>query len=156
MKKIVIFLLCSMFLYGAGLQVATPQVDLKEFKNAKNIPFVEADPVQFTINIPLDLDVIKGRKIRLESSTATGSFVVSCVIWSHNDTDIKYEKRTREIQPGQQTVTFKFNGISINEALKINRYTARLSFMGGGNTYSTKVIIDVLEIDHTYLSGVIE
>ena len=134
MKKIVIFLVCSVFLYGAGLQVATPKMDLKEFKNAKELKFVATKPAQFTINVPVDLDVIKGKT--KGSQTASGSYELWCTIISSSDESIKYIVR-KDIQPGQQTVAFKFNEISENIALKIDKYYVTLTVKLKGTTSST-------------------
>ena len=132
------FLLGSVFLYGAGLQVVAPQADLKEFKNAKNLVFVEENPAQFTINIPLDLDSAVGRQSRDGTKTGLGNFTLICVIWHDGDFDNTSYKQKREIQPGSYTTTCKFNGIPEDIALKINRYTVRVTTKvkeDGGNYY---------------------
>ncbi len=153
MKKVVIFLLCSIFLYGAGLQVAN--LDLKEFKNAKELQFVEANPVQFTINVPLNLDVIKGEKSQNGKDTATGSYNLWCYIWSDQDDHPGYAQGKKEVQPGQQTVTFKFNGISNYRALRINKYRVVLYPNVKSGIRTSASAFDSLE-DNTYITGTIE
>ncbi len=154
MKKIVIFLLCSMFLYGADLQVAN--LDLKEFKNAKELQFVEANPAQLTINVPVDLDVIKGRKSENGRDTATGSYTLWCYIWSDKDDHPGYSQGKKEVQPGKQTVTFKFNGISYDRALTINKYRIVLYPNVEAGYRRLASIFDSLKIDNTYIEGTIE
>jgi len=166
MKKIVVFLLCSMFLYGAGLQKATvsgaelskatTKVDLKKFKNAKKVVFVETNPAQFTIKVPVDLDSVKGRKgkSRDEGKTATGkSYMLRCALYTDDDFSGIYYYEDREIQSGQHTVTFRFNGIPVADALKISTYQVFLNIIDDeGNRYIPFEIFDTIETDSTTLT----
>ena len=139
MKKIVLFLICSVFLYGAGLQVATPQVDLVECKNAKELKFVEAYPAQFTIKIPLDIEPIpEGSVFEIRYTSGVKSFnmtsqqKVNCYIDSKNK-DISYYQE-KLIEEGQKIIVLKFNNILSNKANRIESYNCFLHWgiEGGG------------------------
>lgn len=148
MKKIVIFLVCSVFLYGAGLQVATPQVDLVEFKNAQNLVFVESEPVQFTINIPLDLDAPPVGS----GSTATAGKIISneqqlkCFISNGNQSI--YYSQAMSVNSGSHTVTMKFNGIPHSEATKITRYNCYIIYRAEQKWVEVFQFQDHLPWDH--------
>lgn len=152
MKKLMMGLIAlSVMAFGADLQKVTPQVQAANinFSKAKKITFVEAYPVQFTINVPVDLDKpIIGLSINYgDKKIISTKQKVGCYIADDGWQNGFYQSKF--VEPGQQTITFKFNGIPFDNAMAIKKYDCRLYYetesgydtpqTGGYNNYNAPI-----------------
>ena len=162
MKKLMIVMgLFGVVLFGLDLQKVEPVAivnspNLKvSFENSKELKFVEAEPAQIILKIPIDIESIPAN-VAVDwngySYFPTSTQRMNCRV--SGDTDTYYN--SKEIEAGQSTITIKFNGISIEKLVKLNAYKCMITYdmTSGDNGFTAHAFPnEIFEIKKPEVSG---
>ena len=118
MKKLVMFLVCSVFLFGADIQIADANFDLSK---AQEVKFIEDNPAQITIKIPLDLDEPPVGENTAKGKIKSASQKLVCRVSDKTKLLEAGYYSSKIVQSGKSMATIKFNGIPKRKLIKISR-----------------------------------
>ena len=128
MKKLLLVICLScVVLFGADLQQVTPKMQEMspasniDFSKATELKFVEANPAQITIKVPLELDEPPVGEITSKGIIKSTSQKLVCKISNKDQPLDTGFYSSKIVKAGNSTVTIKFNGISKQKLMKINR-----------------------------------
>ncbi len=118
MKKLVMFLVCSVFLFGADMQMVDVNFDLSK---AQEVKFIEDNPAQITIKIPLDLDEPPVGENTAKGKIKSTSQKLVCRVKDKTKLLDKGYYSSKIVQSGKSVAIIKFNGIPKEKLMKISR-----------------------------------
>jgi len=150
MKKFILgMMVLSVMVFGANVQQKTPQMKVvtpaskdsaglspKVLKGAKKISFKESEPAQLILEVPVNLDPVP-IGMEVEGELTTGSQVLICALRQDTSRGDKWSYKTKIVlHSGQYTVDVKFNGIPVNELVRINAYNCKVRYTTSSGTVS--------------------
>jgi len=125
MKNLVLFLLSGIVLFGLELQQAN--FNPTDFDNAKKINYIDANPAQITLKIPLDLDEsLIGEQV---GDSVMEGYRITCWVFPSDRGSSRHFYTYAEIVLGSKIITMKFNGIPLENLLKLDYYRCQVNLV---------------------------
>ena len=140
MKKLVLFLLSGVVLFGGQLQQATPL--MAKFEGATKIQYIEANPVQITLKVPVELDALPTGKVYKDQIIGSG-YKLDCTIRGNREEVGKYVV-SKEITPGIKTIIVKFNGIPLDYLSFMNQYQCLLYYESDNSWKYSQYLLTII------------